>query len=231
MEKAGSVRRKFGRYVIGIIIICFTTAGLYYLGSNIFSLKYIEVVGNDVAVTLDNDRIPKNLLFFPTDRIRKEIMSANPLFADIRLEKQYPHTLKIIPIIRVPFVLLTVADRTVVLDKDGFVLMEGDKNSVLPHVYISEGEVKTGKRTEDLSVQTSIAFISAMQSIMPVSWVKQIDALSLQARCQNTDIYITQNKPIQDTLSTLQTLIAGFRIKGKLPAVVDLRFDKPVVTF
>ena len=74
----------------------------------------------------------------------------------------------------------------------------------------------------------ALAFLTGTRGVLPVGLVEEQSG-SLHAVSATLDIFFTQDA-IEQTLATLQTLIAGFRIKGTLPKVIDLRFDKPVIT-
>ena len=52
---------------------------------------------------------------------------------------------------------------------------------------------------------------------------------SIRVEIQQLDIFFPQDGDIVEHIRTLQTLFTGFRIKGVLPAHIDLRFGKPVV--
>jgi cell division septal protein FtsQ len=69
----------------------------YIIVSFLFSLQTIEVVGTNVQVIIDEKKMSKNLFFFPSDRVRKEILTNNTLLSDVQFQKKYPHTLVIVP--------------------------------------------------------------------------------------------------------------------------------------
>lgn len=226
---AGTVRRKFGRIILVCFSILLVSIFFYLLVTRMFLIQTIEVVGQNVTVVVDNNKIPKNLLFFPSERIRSEILRDNPLLSDIQFEKNYPHTLKIKAILRSPFARLFSGDRMVLIDRDGVVLMDGDEGLRLPLITIQLLSIRVGETLHDQGVQFVLAFLKGTSEYLTPESVVQLDSASFQVKDAKTDIFITQEKPVNQTLATLQMLIAGFRIKGTLPSVVDLRFDKPVV--
>jgi cell division septal protein FtsQ len=227
--KFGLFRRKFGKALIAVIIMMVASTGTYILLVRLFSIRYIEVIGSDVQVIVDQKRISKNLLFFPSDKFRSEILESNPLLSDVRFEKAYPSTLKIITTVRSPFVRLQSQDRLVLIDRTGIVLQDGDRNLPLPLIEMSLTPFRVGEKLNDPRVVLLLPFIDKFGESLSITTVIEREGTYFQVKTAKTDIYITQDKPIDQTMATLQTLIDGFRIKGTLPAVVDLRFDKPIV--
>jgi cell division septal protein FtsQ len=231
MQNIGVVRRRYGKAFIAVLCVLLLSALIYRIITRVFSLETIEVVGSDVQVLLDNKKVPKNLLFFPSDTIRSLILKDNPLLSDVQFVKKYPHTLIIKPVIRIPYVILQTDTRSVLLDRTGIVLTDGTQGMSLPVLHFTPDTIHVGENIRDSRVLTAIACIENMRSYLTVSSVEESDGASIHIKSDKTSIFITQLKPIRETLATLQTLIAGFRIKGTLPMVVDLRFDKPIIKF
>jgi cell division septal protein FtsQ len=231
MQNIGVVRRKYGKVFILVLGVLLLSALIYRIITRVFSLETIEVVGSDIQVLIDNKKVPKNLLFFPSDTIRSLILKDNPFLSDVRFEKKYPHTLIIRPVIRTPYVILQTDTRNVLLDRTGIVLMDGTQGMSLPVLRFTLNPIHVGKKITDTRVLTAIACIENMRSYLAISSVEEIDGASIRIKSDKTSIFITQLKPLSETLATLQTLMAGFRIKGTLPTVVDLRFDKPIIKF
>ena len=231
MQHIGVVRRRYGKMFIAVLCVLLLSALIYRIITRIFSLETIEVVGSDIQVLLDNKKVPKNLLFFPSDTMRSLILKDNPLLSDVQFVKKYPHTLIIRPVIRIPYVILQTDTRSVLLDQSGIVLMDGTRGMPLPVLRFTLDPIHVGEKITDSRVVTAITCIKNMQIYLAVTSVEEIDGASIHLKSDKTSIFITQLKPIRETLATLQTLIAGFRIKGTLPTVVDLRFDKPIIKF
>jgi cell division septal protein FtsQ len=222
-------RRKFGRIFFVILLTLAASTLLYLCITRVFSIQVIEVIGHNIQLVIDNKKIPKNLLFFPSDRIRKEILRDNSLLADIQFQKVFPHTLKIRPVIRIPFARLLVDTRMVLVDRIGVVLQDGDEGQHLPLISVSIRPFRVGETLTDPKVQLALTILDLSKSYLTVTSIINTDGSTYLVKDAKTDIFITQDKPISGTLATLQMLMTGFRIKGTLPTVVDLRFDKPIV--
>jgi hypothetical protein len=221
--------------VIKIFLFCFLctlfSIGLFVAINKIFAIQIIEVVGNSVSLQIDEKKIIKTLLFFPSDRFRAEILSDNTYLADVQFQKIYPHTLKIIPVTRAPSARLQVGGRIVLLDKLGYVLSDGDQGFMLPLIVIDLPFFRVGEKLTSPRVQTALSIIEALRSDWDINSLTEVNESYFLVKTPKTDIFIAHNGELGEILTTLQTLLAGFRIKGTLPAVVDLRFDKPVIKF
>ena len=228
-QNISSVRRKYGKIFLATSFILAASVLLYLFITRFFAIQTIEIVGQNVRVVIDNKKIPKNLLFFPTDRIRSEILHDNALLGDIQFQKVFPHTLKIKPVVRTPFARLFADNRMVLVDRTGVVLQDGDEGLPLPLIRVPLSPFRVGETLHDAKVQFALTILDATRQYLTIETITNTDGSTYLAKDTKTDIFVTQDKPISETLATLQMLITGFRIKGTLPTVVDLRFDKPIV--
>lgn len=233
MKRVGSIfTRKFGLIILYCVLFLIASVGIYLALSKLFSIREIRVMGGNIQVSVDEHKLPRTLLFFPSDKLRAEILINNPILADIRFEKWYPHTLAIIPTLRPALAELVTPTRKVFVDAQGIVLADADSSpGGLPRIIASISGLRIGQRVSDNRVWSSLAFVSGMQSTLQTETATISDDGAIRAHSGNLDILFTQDDDISHIITTLQTLLTGFRIKGTLPSVIDLRFDKPVITF
>jgi len=222
-------RRKFGKLIFLLFFTLAASVILYLFITRFFSIQTIIVDGQNVRLIIDNKKIPKNLLFFPSDRIRQELLRDNSLLADIQFQKVFPHILKIRPIIRIPFARLIVDGRLVLVDRSGVALQDGDGGLPLPLISVSINPFRVGETISDPKLQFALTILDLTKPYLTVVSITNTDGSTFLVKDAKTDIFLTQDKQASGTLATLQMLITGFRIKGTLPTVVDLRFDKPIV--
>ena len=223
--------RKFGR-IVAFIIVVLLVSGAFSWGVNaVFTIRSVEVAGVGIAITVDQAKFQKNLLFFPVDQMTQQILNEYPLIGSVIIKKKYPSTLIITAVPRRPFAIAGIGHETYTLDGDGVVLSQYTNQRNLPTINIAMPALQPGSQISDPVVTAAIHFLRETASIVTVSEVDIFDASSLKARAGSMSILFPQNADIPVLARTLQTVTAGFRIKGKLPETIDLRFDKPVVTF
>lgn len=221
------MRRK--RIIFFRIVLFLIISTCLYIGvTKLFALTAIVVVAENIELRVDQNKLPKTLLFFPSEKIRAALLTENPVLGDITFEKKYPHTLVIKPVLRRAYAVLVTPSRQVLVDEHAVVLGDTQGSAELPVVRIDVALIRTGQKIQDPRVGAAIAFLVGMRGVLPIGLIEE-QSSSLHAVSSTLDIFFTQEH-IEGTLATLQTLIAGFRIKGTLPKVIDLRFDKPIVT-
>lgn len=224
--------RKFGYGIGYFLLFCLFSAAVYWLIIRGLTIQNIVVVGQNIQVRIDETKLPKTLLLFPSEDIRREILKDNPILEDIRFQKKYPHTLIVVPTLRGAAVRLVLPSREVLVDESGIVLADADPSSpVLPRLILDIPVVRIGETIRDLRVSSSLSFVGAVRDTVDIRMITQEDSASLRAKGDKLDILFPQEVDISARVATLQTLLAGFRIKGTLPTFIDLRFDKPVVKF
>lgn len=214
-------RRRFGRFVFFIIVTILLTTSLWIIIDKLFRIQRVEIRGAQIGVVIDQEKINKNLLFFPVQKVREQLRNQNPLLKDIVIRKKFPNTLEITAHTRDPVARVSLDNREIVVDSAGITLgISQQEHQKLPVII--------GVTENSESLQKSVIIIAGLSDIYSVT---NINGSSLLAKTSTTDIYFPQKHDLNDKVATLQTLLSGFRIKGTLPKMIDLRFEKPIVTF
>ena len=217
-----------------LFLTLFITLGIFvitaYLIRNNFRVKEIEFLGEGMNIEFDARKMSGNTIFFPSQRVRQELLQTYPQLEDVIIKKKFPHTITIIPVLRHAYAQLVTSMVSYGLDSEGIVVEVGINNQNLPQIVIDVPVVRVGMRVEDPNVRMSLEFLQRIQSILPVSSIRTSDdGSSLQATSNQTVILFTQSETIETLISTLQTVVTGVRIKGTMPKMIDVRFSKPVI--
>lgn len=213
---------------IGMVLV---SAALAWGINSIFTIRAVEVSGEGIAVSVDGAKLPRNLLFFQTREVTEQILKDYPLVDRVVIRKKYPGTLVITAVPRKAFAIVGVGSEIYSVDETGVVLAQFPGETELPVIRIATGPLQQGLRIADQNTLTSIAFLRESTSIVRITEVIPFDSTSLQALADGMSIRFAHAADPQTLARTLQTIFAGFRIKGTLPKTIDVRFDKPVVTF
>lgn len=224
----GTFRRRYRIFFAftGVILIA---GAVVIFSKDIFRIEHIEVVGQDIGIDIDINKLERNLLFFPSEKLQAQLLAEYPVLSAVKIRKKFPQTLQISVVKRVPFAVIESEGQMMTIDKDAVVLGNFDPKISLIPIRVSVGTLRIGQVLKDPRVRAALTFISAMQSDLPIALVAENPDASMQAYGRETNILFPQDDSIASRSATLQRLIAGFRIKGKLPALIDLRFDKPVI--
>ncbi len=224
-------RNTLVKTVVALVFIGVLSFCAYWIIRTVFVIQVIEIEGEGISIIVDEKNISKNLLFFPSDRIRSEILQSNQLLADVVFHKKFPHTLVLQPILRHPYVVIKTPDRIALIDKKGYVLEYGDQGQRLPVIYSSVAFMQKGEKISSEQILFALNVIDSVQSFGLVVSVREMEEKTVEVSMEKMKVLFSSDADLPHAIATLQTLIAGFRIKGTLPSVVDLRFDKPVVQF
>lgn len=219
------------RIVALITVVLLVSAVVSWGVNDLFTIRNVEVSGEGIQIAVDPAKLPRNILFFPVDRVTEQILKEYPLVGSVIIKKTYPSTLVIVAVPRKPFAIVGIGRETYELDADGVVLLQYPSETNLPIIGIATRALQPGMKVSDPAVTAAIQFLRETASFLVVSDIIVFETLSLQAHAYSMSIVFPQNARFPILARTLQTVIAGFRIKGKLPTTIDLRFDKPVVTF
>lgn len=227
----GVVIRKFGKVFAAVVLVA-AGLGLFLVAGNfLFTIRAVEVVGVGVTVAIDEQRFVKNLLFFPSDALRVQLLREYPLLESVEIHKKYPHTLLVVAHKRPAVAAIANGNRTFLVSRDGTILGDADGRERIPVGYFQVRAYAPGERVSEKDAAAFIGFIAHLPDVSQVRDGTTHDAASIRVKLATMDIYVALDSDMAAKASTLQMLLAGFRIKGTLPAVIDLRFDKPIVTF
>ncbi len=221
--------RRYGKRIVTLGAVVFVTWSMFVLTDQFFRIRVLEVYGPSIAVEINDKNFPNSLLFLNEDHLERSIKTAYPTVRDVVVRKQYPDTLKLYLYPRTPIAVCLMGNRYVLVDQEGFML--GDAATVYSYPVLEIGsEYRAyGERFTDERMLYALKFIALTQDYLEVQKVTSEDSENIRIKTKESDILITQKRELEIVLPTLQTLIAGFRIRGKMPAVIDLRFNKPVV--
>lgn len=223
--------RKFLHIALTILVVLFVSALLSWTVNTVFTIRSIEVVGEGVRISVDPEKLPRNLLFFPVERVKNDILRDYPTIASMSMKKKYPGTLVINATLRVPRAIVSALNGRYAIDKEGVVLESFPEKAGLPSIRIDAPPVPLGKRVTDPRVTAALSFLRETEGSIMLTLITSGEGDTLLATDGVMNILFPQKSDIQAIVRTLQTMLVGFRIKGALPASIDLRFDKPVVIF
>jgi len=218
------------RYVTAFLLCLIIFGSVVYGLMSGFTVERIEIIGDGMIIEINERLISGNIIFFPSDKVKAEVLQNYPQLSDLIIKKKFPHTITIMPVLRKPFALLVTQKASYGIDKDGNVLGLGVYDLTLPELRIDVPAVVVGMALKDQRVQSALRFLDRSASLVPVSSILvHDDRLSLRAISDKTEILFTQDQNIDGLMASLQTIITGVRIKGTMPKLIDVRFTKPVI--
>lgn len=176
-----------------------------------------------------------NIFLVSTEKISRAFLEKNPLTKSITITKKYPHSLYIKINYRQAKYYAYLYSEKILFDESGTVISFLSNPDQIKMTEINcnlEGKI-TDMKIGDGNL---IKILNISESI------KRIRDLSINyILCQDKDKYLIRINGIQFIFKpdidpniitgSLQVLFKQFKIEGKIPKVVDLRFSKPVLTY
>lgn len=179
----------------------------------------------------------QNIFLANTTKIPQKIKSQVLTIKEVKIKKRLPDEVLIEIIPRNSVAALTKDEKSwFLIDEDGFVFQKiFDKPKDLPVILINDPEVSffIGGQVENEALIKTLSLLDQLRgNFIPF---KQIALLEKET------INVFLNEPIVASFSTkksvalqvdsLQFILRQSKIEGKMPAFIDLRFNKPVIKY
>jgi cell division septal protein FtsQ len=218
------------------------TAGLACLVSLVpfvisrFQVRTIYIEADPVFFTTTSlFSKPQNLLFISTKKFAAEILKALPILEDVSITKQFPDTLHIVPKLRSVVAMVASNQEKFYVGDGGYVLpvSSSAQTQTYPTISCSLDRAPVGEIVHSDSIKTAVEIISPIEHELKLSISTITCELeqSLKIKTSAFIIIISDKQDITHAISSLQYLQIQFRIEGRAPVSIDLRFEKPVLRY
>lgn len=213
---------------------------IFVFAKQYFSVRTIEISASQKIETvrgvsgLYNSFLP----LASEDKIGKLIIAQNPLVSKVGVRKVYPDRLKLTVTLLKPSVVIKVDAGYFVLASNGRVLAKvKEKPKTVPEVTYYQkligDQIELGDSVGFIDILTAITFVNLANSLG--ERVQEVDIkgfymirLLLDG---SRELLVTTEKDRAKQAYQIGAIIRQFKIQGKEFKTIDVRFDKPVVTF
>lgn len=196
----------------------------------LFRLDTVEVVGTGAVFSADAAKLSTNVLFFPTKTLENDLLKNYPLFAAVRVYKRLPHSIIIEYSLRNSWGYIDSSGHTYGVDEGGVIVGEYTPPFVHPVMTFDIGTQSIGMRVTDTRVLAALSFLHALDPSIHVSSVKDLSKTAFEVTIDSMRVLVAVDGDKEEKARALLFLQNGFRIKGVLPSMVDLRYSKPIIT-
>jgi len=177
----------------------------------------------------------KNIIFFPTEAVKKEIFREKPTLKAVKIKKKLPNKLIFELKEREGIVALGLEGEQgfYIVDSEG-VLLAKTKNSSLPLILLSQPiGLDIGQKIEEEEILRAINFLTNLRlNLFEPKQARIISPFSLEVLLKgDVTLLFSLKKEAQIQLDSLQFIFSRSKIEGKTIRKIDLRFDKPVLTY
>ena len=227
------------KFFLFFIFFCLIFFFILFFINQFFLIKKIEIVSDrKFPLVNKNDLINKNLIFINPDETAKKIILENSVLKKAVVNKVWPATIKITLYFYEPIAALIVNQGLFILSEDGRILVKIKSGQpFLPAINyyqkLNSNSFQTGDRIDYKDIQQTLFFINKLKQInlLPLTIdIKGQDMLVFNLSGDKKIIFSSaKEKKLQNY--QLEFIIKQFKIEGKEFKKIDLRFEKPVITF
>ena len=221
------------------ILLCLVSFLILFFAHQFFLIRNIELV-SDKKFSLANkeELINKSILFANQNQISKKIIKDNFFIKTANVEKVWPNSLKISVSFYEQCVLLSVNNGFFNLSCEVRILQKIKVNQTfLPIINyyqkLNSGFFQTGDWIDYEDIKQALFFINKLKEInltVLTIDIKGQDMLVFNL-VDDKKIVFSNNKDKEVQDYQLELIIKQFKIEGKEYKKIDLRFDKPIISF
>ncbi len=204
--------------------------------SPFLKIRSVEVAGGKICVPAqlspkDLDLSDKNLLTLSTDNFKKALLAKYPCLKEISTSISFPAKLKLQ--VQVQSEVLKIANTDLFLTEEQIV---SDKagDSQLPILYpLQNISLKAGEKVQDelIAHATKLTVELSKSDFTPAS-VRIVDRDSIAVyNHQDLVAIFSAKKSLNEQVDSLQFVLSKAKIDAAKIAKIDLRFDKPVISY
>ena len=232
------MKRKINRLLPLFLAVIIFIAGFFLVRSDFFKIKSISceldrypcpLIYEPVLVGLHN----QNILQISRLSLNRQLQALDPSLAEVNLRRTLPDKIYLKLTRRLALARIESADAQVYfMDSKGEIFTTlADSNNQLPVISvpgdkpISLGQSDFGNSLFKLITALNEYFIASQKII----WLPP-QTIELQT-AKGPLAVINLEKDISASIAALQYILSGFKIDEALPAKIDLRFDKPVLSY
>lgn len=227
------------KFFLFFSFLCFISFTVIFFVNRFFLVKNIQLISEKKIVLVNQDKlINKSLLFANQDQISKKIIEENHLLKTAVIEKIWPDTLKITISFYEQCASLVINNGLFNLSCDGRILQKiqnTQQNLPVINYYqkLNSGFFQTGDWIDYKDIKQALFFVERLKqiNIFPLTIdIKGQDMLVFNL-IGTKKIIFSNSKDKEVQSYQLELIIKQFKIEGKDYNKIDLRFDKPIVSF
>ncbi len=242
------------------LLVFLTLIGLlfFWLRSDFWAVKRINCrlddqdCPSDLWNKLAGFSLEKNLIFFPSQKLEKEIKESFPQTGDLKIKRRIFNTLsfelntkKAVAALAVELPFNSQATDSAKtsqefllsglfywLDKEGVILEKTEKNDDLPLILIKKDpDLEIGQAFRYGNNQSLMSLLTGLKMrLIESKVIRLISPREIEVWLDNNLLVLFNlENDVDFQLDSLQLILSRAKIEGKTVKKIDLRFDKPVI--
>lgn len=219
--------------IIYLAITMVAATALLVLSNKIFAITKIEAANSCVtseSLAKDTKILGRNIIFINQNGLKDQIKKRYNCAADIKISKKLPNTLQVAvanfePSVQIEGTNLYLAVNGQVTDSAG---------SQKPILYLTKSiaVAKNQKVTDKQTVYAAQIAAGLTKSDFNIASIRLLDSGEIAVYSPQDAIAVfSSDKDLNLQIDSLQQVLAKAKIDATKINKIDLRFDKPVITF
>lgn len=177
----------------------------------------------------------QSLLTFKPQSLKLKLALADPSISEVNIRTNLPGSLKLTLISREAKVFLTTprAAKGLIADADGFVFSKGDKeNAYIATIVVNDlSSINLSERVQDPIILSAIKLSQELEeSYITFQTIEVEENLLLVVLNEQTAVLFSSKADLKNQVTSLQRILSQATIEDT-PTKIDVRFDKPVISF
>lgn len=221
------------------LLLCLILFFVLFFFNQFFLVKKIEIISEKKFLLANqNELLNKNLIFINKNKIAKKIIKENSLLKDVVVSKTWPNSIKLYVFFYDPVAALTVNNGFFYLSVDGRIISKTKNNQLSSPIInyyqrLNNNFFQIGDWIDYSDIRQTLFYIDKLGQInlrILTIDIKGQDMLVFNLE-DDKKIVFSSNKEKETQIYQLELIIRQFKIEGKEFKKIDLRFEKPVITF
>lgn len=221
-------------FFVSITIFLLAIFLIYY-----FQIKNIIIQGNiprNEIIGIENLK-DNNLLLLSDQIVEENIIQNNPQIKKVTIDKIYPKTLLLKVEVNEASAYLKLNKGFAALSDEGKIIYKSeniDQNLPVINYYqqFDFFQLGVGSKLEYKDLTTALFLLLKAQNLNLKIDSIDINGLSMIVfNLKDKKIFLTSEKDRNDQAFELETIVKEFKIEAKDFKTLDLRFEKPIVSF
>lgn len=216
--------------VLGLALFGLLVNFIYH--APFLEIKSVTVTGDTKNIASDKikkDLLNQNILYFSEESLRADVLK-NLLISSLKVQRNLPSQVSVAVLYRNPVAVWQTGSGRFLVSGDGMVYST-PANESLPQVSDASTQLSLGDKLPQATIDTVLGTIESLD--------KQFTILTLTINGSqmelivsgNIHVLLDANANLDHERQALQLILAKAKIEGKLPRVIDLRYQNPVVSY
>lgn len=226
----------FRPFSLVLIIFLSFLSFFLFLRSDIFQVKALEFEFEEVSdealvrQRITEEVISRSIFFLDPSKVEQKIKDDFPTIRAISLEKKLPDRLLIQVAVRVPLAIVEDGGKNhFLVDGEGLLFRQASGEE-LPVIKLGEdfaGEVGFQISEQGVTSYLETLGLAEQKGLKTVAIF--LRSTTVELRLKKTVVWLDVEKGITAQMELLTQLLQRYKLSGRTPKSVDLRFSRPVV--